>query len=155
MRPLMTQCGDKHTELSACCTGSVSIGFIHAMPGDMKSFKSSAERMALIGAAFGGVYRRELGYCKAAERSVGETRGQNTEVCDEQERKKSPGKYQSRTTAPMRGERPRDISQSRMRRLSISLHFQATNLRGKLCPGSPRYPATLHLTCERQKSRQK
>jgi hypothetical protein len=28
--------------------GIVSIGFIHATPGDMKSFKSSAERMALI-----------------------------------------------------------------------------------------------------------
>jgi hypothetical protein len=34
--------------LSSDCVGSVSIGFMHATPGDMKSFKSSAERMALM-----------------------------------------------------------------------------------------------------------
>jgi hypothetical protein len=28
--------------------GSFSTGFIHATPGDMKSFRSSAERIALI-----------------------------------------------------------------------------------------------------------
>jgi hypothetical protein len=31
--------------------GRVSIGLIHATPGDMKSFRSSAERMALMVAA--------------------------------------------------------------------------------------------------------
>jgi hypothetical protein len=37
------------TELSTgFVTGSVSIGFIQATPGDMKSFRSSAERIALI-----------------------------------------------------------------------------------------------------------
>lgn len=30
------------------CTGRISIGLIQATPGDMKSFRSSAERMALI-----------------------------------------------------------------------------------------------------------
>lgn len=34
--------------------GRVSIGLIHATPGDMKSFRSSAERMALMtGSSFG------------------------------------------------------------------------------------------------------
>ena len=36
------------TDLSSLFAGRVSIGFIHATPGDMKSFRSSAERMALI-----------------------------------------------------------------------------------------------------------
>lgn len=42
--------GEGHsTELSVgFCGGRVSIGFIHATPGDMKSFRSSAERIALI-----------------------------------------------------------------------------------------------------------
>lgn len=38
-----------HTEESgALALGSVSTGFIHATPGEMKSFRSSAERIALI-----------------------------------------------------------------------------------------------------------
>ena len=30
------------------CNGSVSTGLMHATPGDIKSFKSSADRIALI-----------------------------------------------------------------------------------------------------------
>lgn len=43
----------RQTLLSSGFAGSVSIGFMHATPGDMKSFRSSAERMALM-ASFGG-----------------------------------------------------------------------------------------------------
>ena len=39
----------EHTELSSgFCAGKVSIGFIHATPGEIKSFRSSAERIALM-----------------------------------------------------------------------------------------------------------
>lgn len=34
--------------LEGFAAGNVSTGFIHATPGDMKSFKSSAERIALM-----------------------------------------------------------------------------------------------------------
>ena len=102
MRPLMTQCEDEHTELSACCTGSVSIGFIHATPGEMKSLRSSAERMALI---VSGVWRgfiERAGVLRSGQVECGRTRRQNTEVCKDvevnSERKKSPGKYSSLTT---------------------------------------------------------
>jgi hypothetical protein len=44
---------DWRTLLSSGFAGRVSIGFMHATPGDMKSFKSSAERMALM-VSFGG-----------------------------------------------------------------------------------------------------
>jgi hypothetical protein len=80
MRPLMTQCGDEHTELSACCIGSVSMGFMHATPGDMKSLRSSAERMALM---VSGVWRgySELGYCEGDQTKYRKTMQQNTGVC--------------------------------------------------------------------------
>lgn len=42
------------TLLSSDFAGRVSIGFMHATPGDIKSFKSSAERMALIVSWYGG-----------------------------------------------------------------------------------------------------
>jgi hypothetical protein len=42
------------TLLSSDFAGKVSIGFMHATPGDMKSFRSSAERMALILSCGGG-----------------------------------------------------------------------------------------------------
>jgi hypothetical protein len=37
--------------------GSVSIGFMQATPGDMKSLRSSAERRALIVSGEGGMWR--------------------------------------------------------------------------------------------------
>jgi hypothetical protein len=36
------------TALVSSLTGNVSIGFMHATPGDMKSLRSSAERIALM-----------------------------------------------------------------------------------------------------------
>lgn len=47
------------TLLSAGFAGKVSIGFMHATPGDMKSFRSSAERMALM-VSSGGVAGKEI-----------------------------------------------------------------------------------------------
>jgi hypothetical protein len=47
----MTEWGNKgwRTELSeGFCAGRVSIGFMHATPGDMKSLRSSADSMALM-----------------------------------------------------------------------------------------------------------
>jgi hypothetical protein len=41
------------TLLSSGFAGNVSMGLMHATPGDMKSFRSSAERMALM-ASYGG-----------------------------------------------------------------------------------------------------
>jgi hypothetical protein len=43
---------------SVFCAGSVSIGFMHATPGDMKSFKSSADRIALMAAVVATWTRR-------------------------------------------------------------------------------------------------
>jgi hypothetical protein len=37
-----------HTSSVSFAAGNVSIGFMQATPGDMKSFRSSAERIALI-----------------------------------------------------------------------------------------------------------
>jgi hypothetical protein len=90
MRPPMMQCGDKHTELSACCTGSVSMGFMHATPGDIKSLRSSAERMALM---VSGVWRGyiELGYCepwKATKRSIERQCNRTPEYAERQMRSK-------------------------------------------------------------------
>jgi hypothetical protein len=42
------------TALVSSLTGNVSIGFMHATPGDMKSLRSSAERIALMVASDGG-----------------------------------------------------------------------------------------------------
>jgi hypothetical protein len=48
MRPPPVSRTGERTLLSSGFAGRVSIGLIHATPGDMKSFRSSAERMALI-----------------------------------------------------------------------------------------------------------
>ena len=42
------------TALVSSLTGNVSIGFMHATPGDMKSLRSSADRIALMVASDGG-----------------------------------------------------------------------------------------------------
>lgn len=42
------------TEESSGLAGKVSIGFMHATPGDMKSFRSSAESIALMLCSLGG-----------------------------------------------------------------------------------------------------
>lgn len=42
------------TALVSSLTGNVSMGFMHATPGDMKSLRSSAERIALMVASDGG-----------------------------------------------------------------------------------------------------
>jgi hypothetical protein len=125
MRPLMTQCGDEHTELSACCIGSVSMGFMHATPGDMKSLRSSAERMALM---VSGVWRgySELGYCEGDQTKYRKTEHRSMQKRQIESKKEERRQILQSNNRPMRGERPRDISQSRMRRLSTSLHFQAS-----------------------------
>lgn len=60
------------TDVSSLCAGSVSIGFIHATPGDMKSFRSSAERMALIVSrgSGGGGWRRQNCRCATGTKIV-------------------------------------------------------------------------------------
>jgi len=49
------------TALVSSLTGNVSIGFMHATPGDMKSLRSSADRIALMVASDGGGWWR--GFC--------------------------------------------------------------------------------------------
>jgi hypothetical protein len=51
--PAAVDCGHR-TALLSSFAGSVSIGFMHATPGDMKSLRSSAERIALMVADGGG-----------------------------------------------------------------------------------------------------
>lgn len=43
--------------------GRVSIGLMHATPGEIKSLRSSAERMALMAPDFGGLNYRFVAYC--------------------------------------------------------------------------------------------
>jgi hypothetical protein len=52
--------GGRISTLLGCglAAGSVSTGLMHATPGDMKSFRSSAERIALIIAVVGSARRR-------------------------------------------------------------------------------------------------
>jgi hypothetical protein len=55
------------------------MGFIHATPGDMKSLRSSAERMALMVGGWRGY--SELGYCVGDQTKYRKTMQQNTRVC--------------------------------------------------------------------------
>lgn len=52
---------DGHTS-SAGFAGSVSTGFIHATPGEMKSLRSSAEIIALIISTLSGCFQITIGF---------------------------------------------------------------------------------------------
>jgi hypothetical protein len=64
---------DVLTDEGSGAAGSVSIGFMHATPGEIKSFRSSAERIALMvvgGRPWRGTRRRggEVTFCNAMRR---------------------------------------------------------------------------------------
>lgn len=52
--------------------GRVSTGLIHATPGEMKSFRSSADRIALIvaGRRFGALGKCEPAQCERCQEDV-------------------------------------------------------------------------------------
>lgn len=112
------------TELSSCATGSVSIGFMHATPGEIKSLRSSAERMALMMsqvrgargvAASANLYKQPWRSLVKKKPNRSDTGGKQVKHQSHEQKASTHLHFKARSAIPMRGERkrPETISQSR------------------------------------------